>query len=33
VQWYLAHADWVREVQSGAYREWIARQYGAATAA
>lgn len=33
VQWYLANADWVREVQSGAYREWIARQYGAATAA
>jgi len=30
VQWYLAHADWVREVQSGAYRDWIARQYGAA---
>ncbi len=33
VQWYLAHADWVREVQSGAYREWISRQYGAAAAA
>jgi dTDP-glucose 4,6-dehydratase len=27
VQWYLAHPDWVRRVQSGAYREWVARQY------
>ncbi len=33
VQWYLEHPDWVREVQSGAYREWIARQYGPAAAA
>ena len=32
VQWYLAHGDWVREVQSGAYRDWIDRQYGAAGA-
>jgi len=30
VQWYLDHPDWVRRVQSGAYREWVARQYGAA---
>ena len=29
VRWYLDHADWVREVQSGAYREWVAQQYGA----
>ena len=29
VQWYLDHADWVAEVQSGSYREWIHRQYGA----
>jgi dTDP-glucose 4,6-dehydratase len=29
VQWYLAHADWVAGVQSGAYREWLDRQYGA----
>ncbi|MFT3956807.1 MAG: dTDP-glucose 4,6-dehydratase [Piscinibacter sp.] len=28
VRWYLDHADWVREVQSGAYREWVAQQYG-----
>jgi len=26
------YPDWVREVQSGAYREWIARQYGPAAA-
>ena len=30
VAWYLANRDWVAEVQSGAYREWIDRQYGAA---
>ncbi len=28
VQWYLEHEDWVREVQSGAYREWMRAQYG-----
>jgi len=28
VQWYLDHADWVARVQSGAYRDWIERQYG-----
>ncbi|HEY8355979.1 MAG TPA: dTDP-glucose 4,6-dehydratase [Ramlibacter sp.] len=27
VQWYLANADWVQRVQSGAYRDWIATQY------
>lgn len=27
VQWYLGHEDWVRRVQSGAYRDWIATQY------
>jgi len=27
VQWYLAHADWVRDVTSGQYREWIEKQY------
>ncbi|MFV0680465.1 dTDP-glucose 4,6-dehydratase [Ottowia sp.] len=30
VTWYLAHPDWVRHVQSGAYRDWVATQYGAA---
>jgi dTDP-glucose 4,6-dehydratase len=28
VAWYLAHQDWVANVRSGAYQEWIARQYG-----
>jgi dTDP-glucose 4,6-dehydratase len=27
VRWYLAHSDWVAEVQSGAYRDWIERNY------
>ena len=27
VQWYLAHGDWVRNVQSGAYRDWVQKQY------
>ena len=27
VQWYLANGDWVREVQSGAYRDWVATHY------
>ena len=29
VQWYLANAEWVQNVQSGAYRDWVAAQYGA----
>ena len=33
VQWYLDHPQWVQRVQSGAYREWVEKQYagGAAT--
>jgi dTDP-glucose 4,6-dehydratase len=27
VQWYLDHPQWVAQVQSGAYREWVATQY------
>ncbi|MBX9870517.1 MAG: dTDP-glucose 4,6-dehydratase [Burkholderiaceae bacterium] len=27
VQWYLEHADWVAHVQSGAYRDWVQKQY------
>jgi dTDP-glucose 4,6-dehydratase len=27
VEWYLANQDWVRNVTSGAYREWVGRQY------
>ena len=30
VQWYLAHGEWVERVQSGAYREWVAKQYAQA---
>ncbi|GAB0056825.1 dTDP-glucose 4,6-dehydratase [Candidatus Magnetaquicoccaceae bacterium FCR-1] len=28
VGWYLEHADWVADVTSGAYRQWVERQYG-----
>ena len=28
VQWYLDHADWVADVQSGGYRDWVSKQYG-----
>ncbi|WP_024813028.1 dTDP-glucose 4,6-dehydratase [Acidovorax sp. JHL-3] len=27
VQWYLAHPEWVANVQSGAYRDWVQTQY------
>ena len=27
VQWYLANPEWVANVQSGAYREWVQTQY------
>ena len=29
VRWYLDHPQWVANVQSGSYREWVSRQYGA----
>jgi dTDP-glucose 4,6-dehydratase len=29
VRWYLANADWVASVQSGAYRDWVAANYEA----
>jgi dTDP-glucose 4,6-dehydratase len=29
VAWYLEHGDWVARVQSGAYREWLSRNYDA----
>jgi dTDP-glucose 4,6-dehydratase len=32
VAWYLAHTDWVAQVQSGAYRAWVSQQYGQAPA-
>jgi len=27
VRWYLDHPDWVQDVQSGSYRQWISDQY------
>ena len=27
VQWYLDHQDWVAQVQSGAYKDWVNKQY------
>ena len=27
VLWYLDHGDWIRDVTSGAYRDWVAEQY------
>ena len=32
VQWYLGHQEWVANVQSGAYRDWVRTQYGNAEA-
>jgi dTDP-glucose 4,6-dehydratase len=29
VQWYLDHAQWVANVQSGGYRDWLAKNYAA----
>jgi dTDP-glucose 4,6-dehydratase len=29
VQWYLANHTWVEGVTSGAYRQWVGKQYGA----
>ncbi len=28
VEWYLSHPEWVQGVVSGAYREWVTKQYG-----
>lgn len=28
VRWYLDNPDWIEAVRTGAYREWITRQYG-----
>ncbi len=33
VQWYLDNQDWVANVQSGGYRDWLSRQYGETAAA
>jgi dTDP-glucose 4,6-dehydratase len=31
VQWYLTHPEWVAQVQSGAYRDWVQAHYAPAT--
>lgn len=28
INWYLENLDWVKNIQSGSYREWIEAQYG-----
>jgi len=33
VQWYLDHPEWVANVQSGAYRDWVQTQYADAAPA
>jgi dTDP-glucose 4,6-dehydratase len=33
VQWYLDNADWVANVQSGEYRDWVGKHYGEVTSA
>jgi len=33
VQWYLDNPEWVANVQSGSYRDWVSKQYGNAAAA
>ena len=33
VQWYLDHPQWVQEVQSGAYRDWVQSHYAQAGSA
>nr|MDP2190820.1 dTDP-glucose 4,6-dehydratase [Rhodoferax sp.] len=33
VQWYLDNPAWVANVQSGGYRDWVAKQYGAGASA
>ena len=29
VRWYLDHADWIENLRTGAYRDWIERNYAA----
>ncbi len=33
VRWYLGHGDWVEQVKSGAYRQWIETNYASRSAA
>jgi dTDP-glucose 4,6-dehydratase len=27
IQWYLAHPQWITDVQNGSYRDWVTQQY------
>ena len=27
IQWYLNHSEWIEHIQSGAYKDWIAKNY------
>jgi dTDP-glucose 4,6-dehydratase len=27
IEWYLAHDEWTKQVTTGAYRQWMAKQY------
>ena len=33
IDWYLGHAEWVAQVKSGAYRDWIDMNYASRSAA
>jgi dTDP-glucose 4,6-dehydratase len=33
VEWYVNNSAWVSNVTSGAYREWVGKQYGGAAPA
>jgi dTDP-glucose 4,6-dehydratase len=28
VQWYLGKTEWVESIRTGAYKEWIEKNYG-----
>lgn len=28
IRWYLSHGDWIEHIKSGAYKDWIAKNYG-----
>jgi dTDP-glucose 4,6-dehydratase len=28
IRWYHGHGEWIEQVTSGAYREWLAANYG-----
>jgi dTDP-glucose 4,6-dehydratase len=32
VQWYLANPEWVSNIQSGSYRDWVAKNYAGRSA-